>query len=102
MIAVIVPEANDKVVPETEPPWRELIVRFVIFPFVAAKFVVVTLVPVPFTKVKPCNEVPPNTVKVEVTVEDAAKKPPMSCKVWVVVAPRPVTVAKVSFASEPT
>ena len=55
--------------------------KFVVDALIAAKFVVVTLVPVPFTKVKPCNEVPPNTVKVEVTVEDAAKKPPMSCKV---------------------
>lgn len=76
--------------------------KFVVDALIAAKFVVVTLVPVPFTKVKPCNEVPPNTVNVEVTVEDDAKKPPMSCRVWVVVAPRPVTVAKVSLASEPT
>ena len=35
-------------------------------------------------------------------MEEAAKKPPESVKVCVVVAPRPVTVAKVSFAKEET
>lgn len=74
----MVPEVNDKVVPVTEPPVKAFTVKFVILPLVAARLVVVTLVPVPFTKVKPCNEVPPKTVKVEVTVEEAPTKPPKS------------------------
>lgn len=74
----MVPEVNDKVVPVTEPPVKAFTVKFVILPLVAARLVVVTLVPVPFTKVKPCNEVLPKTVKVEVTVEEAPTKPPKS------------------------
>lgn len=52
--------------------------KLVVVTLVAAKLVVVTLVAVPFTKVKPCNEVLPKTVKVEVTVEEAPTKPPKS------------------------
>jgi hypothetical protein len=52
--------------------------RFVTVPFVVKRFVVVTLVPVPFVKVSAWREVLPSTVKVEVTVEEAARKPPKS------------------------
>jgi len=63
---------------------------------VAAKAVVVTFVPVAFVKVTPFKRDSPITVKVEVTVEEEARKPPSSWRVAVATAPRLVTVRRVS------
>jgi len=49
---------------------------FVMVPFVAKRFVVVTLVAVPFVNVSVPSVVPPITVKVEVTVDEDPMKPP--------------------------
>jgi len=80
-----VPEAVLNPNHEVEVPFVN--VRFVMVPFVPNKFVVVTLVPVPFPKVTPCKLVFPKTVKVEVTVDDEAKKPPKKYNSFVVEAP---------------
>jgi hypothetical protein len=63
------------------------------------RFVVVTFVPVAFVKARPWRLVLPRTVKVEVTVEDDPRNPPYKKRVWVVVAPRAVTVCKVSVVA---
>jgi hypothetical protein len=69
---------------------------FVNVPFVPNKFVVVTLVAVPFAKVSMLSVVPPTTVSVEVTVELAPMNPPYSCSVVVANEPRAETEANVS------
>ncbi len=74
------------------------------------KLVVVTSTPVASAKVRlPSAEVPvtvralkivlPTTVKVEVTVEEAATKPPYNRTVEVAKAPRAVTLESVSFSA---
>ena len=45
-----------------------------------------------------CIVVPPSTVNVEVTVDEAARKPPNRLNVAVVVAPAAVTVFKLGVA----
>jgi hypothetical protein len=70
-------------------------VPFVKERLVAKRLVEVEFVPVAFVKVKPCREVLPTTVKVDVTVEEAATKPPYKPSVFVVVAPFVVTDCKV-------
>jgi hypothetical protein len=61
-----------------------------------AKPVVVTLEPWASVKDNPCSAVEPSTVKVDVTVEEAATKPPRSWRVVVAEDPRAETEAKVS------
>jgi hypothetical protein len=63
--------------------------------------VVVTLVPVPFTKVTFWRDVSPRTVNVDVTVEEAAIKPPYNWTVVVAEEPRAETVARVSLFAVP-
>ncbi len=62
---------------------------------VANNEVAVAFVEVTFAKV-----VPPRIVKVEVTVDDAARYPPYSTRVWVVVAPFVATVCKVAVVAD--
>lgn len=67
-------------VPETMnvPPVPVVKKRFVDDAVVAKKDVVVALVPVAFRKVKFCKVVEPVTRKVELIVEDAVEKKPLS------------------------
>ena len=53
-------------------------IRLVNDPFVAKRFVEVTEVAVAFVKSIPCKEEDPRTVNVDVTVEEADRKPPYS------------------------
>ena len=66
----------------------------------AYTFVVVTFVNVAFVPVRFWREVFPRTVRVEVTVELAERKPPKNWRVVVAEDPRAVTEARVSDSTE--
>ncbi len=65
----------------------------------ANRFVVVTDTPVAIVHVTPWSDVLPMTVRVEVTVVEAETRPPYKETVDVAVAPRAVTVARVSLSA---
>ena len=79
-------------------------VSVVIVPLVAVRllvnsFVVVTEVPVPCVNVRVPSVVPPTTVNVLVTVDEAPMKPPYNWRVVGVKEPRALTVASVSASA---
>ena len=85
---VMVPLVEFKLVMRPLFEFKVLIVPEVAVRFVVFKTVVVTA----------CKEVLPSTVKVEVTVEEAATKPPNKLKVAVVVAPTEVICDRLGVA----
>jgi hypothetical protein len=88
----------------TVPPYKVPAAKVVMVPLVARKLVAKRAVevvwePVAFAYERFWRAVVPTTVKVEVTVLEEARNPPYSWSVWLVSAPRPVTVASVSASA---
>ena len=75
------------------PVFNVVMVPVVALSTVVLKAVVVALVNVALFAIKFCNNVSPRTVRVEVTVEDEAKKPAYKSNVFVAEAPMLVTWA---------
>jgi hypothetical protein len=72
--------------------------KLVVETVVAYTFVVVTLVNVAFVPMTFCKSVPPKTVSVDVTVDEAETDPPNRLSVLVAVFPRAETSANVCVA----